>query len=97
MGLWLKCPGCHAHVPLSVRVCPHCGQSLDNLPPGQRVYVIAPAASPAPGPAPAPLLPPPEAAAKPAALKGPEPPVAALPEAAPKGAKRPRKPRKKKS
>lgn len=40
MGLWLKCPGCQNKNPLSLRVCPKCGQSLDNLPQELRVYVI---------------------------------------------------------
>jgi hypothetical protein len=96
MGLWLKCPGCHANVPLSLRVCPHCGRSLDNLAPDQRVYVIAPAAGPAPGPTPPPPPPAPEVEAPPKALKGPEFPQAALPDAAPKAVKKPKKPRKKK-
>jgi hypothetical protein len=93
MGLWLKCPGCHVNNPLSLRVCPHCGRSLDNLPTDQRVYVIKPAAGLAPTPPP----PPPEAEAPPKALKGPESPQAALPDASAKAAKKPKKPRKKKS
>ncbi len=40
MGLWLKCPGCQTKNPLSVRVCAKCGQSLDNIPRAQRIYVI---------------------------------------------------------
>ena len=52
MGLWLKCPGCQAQNPLSLRVCPYCGQDLDKLPAAQRVYVIGPAAAPPPEPAP---------------------------------------------
>ena len=53
MGLWLKCPGCQSKNPLSLRVCPKCGRSLDNLPQKLRVYVIgprevAPVAPPAP-------------------------------------------------
>ncbi len=53
MGLWLKCPGCQTKNPLSLRVCPKCGRSLDNLPQKLRVYVIgppeaAPVAPPAP-------------------------------------------------
>ena len=53
MGLWLKCPGCQAQNPLSLRVCPHCGRDLDKLPAAQRVYVMGPAAAPpaAAGPA----------------------------------------------
>jgi hypothetical protein len=72
MGLWLKCPGCQASNPLSLKVCSHCGQSLDKLPAAKRVYVIGPAAaSPAPSPAPAPgkspaARSPSKAAAKPA-------------------------------
>jgi hypothetical protein len=53
MGLWLKCPGCQAQNPLSLRVCPHCGHDLDKLPAAQRVYVIGPAAAPPPEPSPA--------------------------------------------
>lgn len=43
MGLWLKCPGCQAKNPLSVKVCPACGQDVDKLAAKQRVYVIGPA------------------------------------------------------
>ncbi|MGB8992672.1 MAG: hypothetical protein WCD80_11515 [Desulfobaccales bacterium] len=43
MGLWLKCPGCQAKNPLSVKVCPTCGQDVDKLAAKQRVYVIGPA------------------------------------------------------
>jgi hypothetical protein len=46
MGLWLKCPGCQASNPLSVKVCPHCGHDLDKLPVAQRVYVIGPTPAP---------------------------------------------------
>ena len=42
MGLWLKCPGCQENNPLAAQVCPACGRSLQNLPPGQRVYVVGP-------------------------------------------------------
>jgi hypothetical protein len=52
MGLWLKCPGCQAQNPLSLRVCPYCGQDLDKLPAAQRVYVIGPAPAPPPEPSP---------------------------------------------
>ncbi len=48
MGLWLKCPGCQSNNPLSLRVCPKCGRSLDNLPRQERVYVIGPLATAAP-------------------------------------------------
>lgn len=48
MGLRLKCPGCQAKNPLSLRVCPACGRDLDNLPPEQRVYVIEPLGSATP-------------------------------------------------
>jgi hypothetical protein len=61
MGLWLKCPGCQALNPLYFQVCGQCGQSLNNLSPGQRVYVLAPggptaaaAKTPAPSPEAAP-------------------------------------------
>ena len=52
MGLWLKCPGCQAQNPLSLRICPYCGQDLDKLSAAQRVYVIGPAAAPPPEPSP---------------------------------------------
>ena len=45
MGLWLKCPGCQAQNPLSLKICPHCGRDLDKLPAAQRVYVMGPAAA----------------------------------------------------
>ncbi len=48
MGLWLKCPGCQAQNPLSLKVCPHCGRDLDKLPAAQRVYVMGPAPTAAP-------------------------------------------------
>jgi len=48
MGLWLKCPGCQSNNPLSFRVCPKCGRSLDNLPRQERVYVIGPLETAAP-------------------------------------------------
>jgi hypothetical protein len=98
MGLWLKCPGCNITNPLSLRVCPKCGRSLDNLSPAERVYVIGPAAEAAPAahPATRPTSAVPVATEAPAA----EAPVAAAPEApAPKPskpAKQPKKPRKKK-
>ncbi len=82
MGLWLKCPGCNITNPLSLRVCPKCGRSLDNLSLAERVYVLGPAAEAAPAPHPASR---PQAAV----------PVAAAP-AAPKPAKQLKKPRKKK-
>jgi hypothetical protein len=50
MGLWLKCPGCQAQNPLSLKVCPHCGRDLDKLPAAQRVYVMGPAAAGRPSP-----------------------------------------------
>ncbi len=82
MGLWLKCPGCQGKNPLSLRVCPKCGQSLDNLPQNLRVYVIGPAAEAAP-----------KAAAAPRAAAS-----SAAPEPVKKpAAKAPKKPRKKKS
>ena len=52
MGLWLKCPGCQGLNPLSIKVCPKCGQELDKLSAKQRVYVIGPAPAP-PTPSPA--------------------------------------------
>jgi hypothetical protein len=93
MGFWLKCPGCQAKNPLSLRVCPHCGRSLDNLPPDQRVYVVEP-----PGAAtPEPSSPPPPASE----IAEPQVPVRQASESSPpakvsKGAKKPRSPRKKK-
>ena len=44
--MWLKCPGCQASNPLSLKVCPNCGQDLDKLSTDQRVYVIGPKAAP---------------------------------------------------
>ncbi len=89
MGLWLKCPGCNITNPLSLRVCPKCGRSLDNLSPAERVYVIGAAAQPA-------LATKPASSAHPATRPEAAVPVAAAP-AAPKPAKQPKKPRKKKS
>jgi hypothetical protein len=86
MGLRLKCPGCQATNPLSLRVCPVCGRSLDNLPPEQRVYVIEPLGAPSPKLS----SPPPKTA--------PAKPKAAAPRSAqapPKAAKKPTRPRKK--
>jgi hypothetical protein len=67
MGLWLKCPGCQAQNPLSLRVCPYCGRGLDKLPAAQRVYVIGPA--PAPPPKASAATPPAKAPAKPEPVK----------------------------
>jgi hypothetical protein len=93
MGLWLKCPGCNITNPLSLRVCPKCGRSLDNLSPAERVYVIGPAVEPAPAAHPATR----PTAAVPVAT---EAPAAAAPEAPAvkpaKPAKQPKKARKKK-
>jgi len=83
MGLWLKCPGCHAKNPLAASVCVKCGGSLDNLSVDKRVYLIGPEEEAAPAVQP----PPPAQAVVPAA------PVAA----ATKPVKQPNKPRKKKS
>ena len=87
MGLWLKCPGCNITNPLSLRVCPKCGRSLDNLSPAERVYVLGPAAEAAPAahPATRPEAAVPVAAAAPAAPKAPQVSVS-----------KPKKPRKKK-
>jgi hypothetical protein len=89
MGLWMKCPKCQTDNPLFLKACANCGLPLDNLPPKQRVYVLA-----SPG----------AAAVKPARLlkatptpESPLPAATADTPAAPKGAKTPRKPRKKKS
>lgn len=89
MGLWLKCPGCHANNPLSLRVCSHCGQSLDNLPPEKRVYVLGPLSAPPPEPAP----PPAEAAAAGVNTEPASPPP---PEEPPQAAPKPKRTKKKK-
>ena len=83
MGLWLKCPGCQIKNPLSLRVCPKCGRSLDNLPRELRVYVIGPAEAAVPEAPPTPQV----KAAAPMPVAAP---------AAPKPVKQPKKPRKKK-
>ena len=95
MGLWLKCPGCQAVNPLSLKVCPNCGQDLDNLSADQRVYVIGP--KPAP-PAPSPQTTKEVVATEPAPAKEPAAaqPNTPEPEAAPKPAKKPRAKRTKK-
>ncbi len=92
MGLWLQCPGCQTKNPLSLRVCPVCGRSLDNLPPELRVYVIGPAETPPPARAPETVTAAPAAAAAEATAS---PAEAAAPEA-PKAVKKPKKTRKKK-
>jgi hypothetical protein len=90
MGLWLKCPGCQAQNPLSLKVCPQCGRDLDKLPAAQRVYVMGPAAAPPAPQGPAkPKLP--VAAAARSATPSPQA------GAAPKPAKKPKKTAKKKS
>ncbi len=71
MGLLLKCPGCQTKNPLSLRVCPQCGQSLDHLPPAQRVYVIG-SSEAAPPRAAAPRVKPPTAPEKPKPAKQPK-------------------------
>jgi len=71
MGLWLKCPGCQGKIPLYLPVCPSCGQSLDNLPPKQRVYVVEPGQPSAPA---APASPPSPAKAAAKAEKKPKGP-----------------------
>ncbi|MCX5891560.1 MAG: hypothetical protein NTW80_01040 [Deltaproteobacteria bacterium] len=90
MGLWLKCPGCNITNPLSLRVCPKCGRSLDNLSPAERVYVLGPAteATPAAHPAPRPEAAVPVAMAAHTAPKAPTVSVSKP--------KQPKKPRKKK-
>ncbi|MCK9375137.1 MAG: hypothetical protein M0P73_03190 [Syntrophobacterales bacterium] len=98
MGLWLKCPGCQTKNPLSLKVCPNCGQDLVKLATQQRVYVIGPAES---NPAPAPATPQAAAPAAPepmpaAAASAPAAP-AAEPAAPAKAAKKPRKTKKKKA
>jgi len=91
MGLWLKCPGCQAQNPLSLRVCPHCGQDLNNLPAAQRVYVMGPAAAAPPAADPAKSKPPAAAAASHARTPSPEA------SAVSKSAKKPKRTPKKKS
>lgn len=81
MGLWLKCPGCQTDNPLYAQVCCQCGQSLENLPLKQRVYVVGPG-----GPA----------GSKPAAPRPAAKPAAPSSEAPPKAEKKPKRPRKKK-
>ena len=88
MGLWLKCPGCQAQNPLSLKVCPHCGHDLDKLPAAQRVYVMGPAAAP------------PRAASPgtpPAAAAGQPSPPSPSASAVPKPAKKAKRTTKKKS
>jgi hypothetical protein len=77
MGLWLKCPGCHAQNPLPLRSCPHCGQDLSKLTAAQRVYVMGPAAAPTPAAGPAASKP--AAAAKPSITPSPEADAATKP------------------
>lgn len=86
MGLWLKCPGCQTDNPLYAQVCSQCGQSLKNLPPRQRVYVVGPGGPGAPKPA----------APRPAAAVAAKP-AAPAPQAPPKAGKKPNRPKKKKS
>ncbi len=97
MGLWLKCPGCQAQNPLSLRVCPYCGRDLDKLPAAQRVYVIGPA--PAPPPEPSPATPPAQAPAKSEPVKAGATSKKPSPKsgAAPRTAEKPKRTRKKKS
>ncbi len=72
MGLWLKCPGCQSKNPLSLRVCPKCGRSLDNLPQKLRVYVIGPPEAAAPKAATAPRVKAAAAPEEPKPLKQPK-------------------------
>jgi hypothetical protein len=97
MGLWLKCPGCQASNPLSLKVCPKCGHDLAKLSADQRVYVIGPpAAPPAPSPASTKAV---VAAAPEAKVAAPAEASPPTPEAdaAPKAAKKPKTAKKKKS
>ena len=89
MGLWMKCPKCQTDNPLFVKACSQCGLPLDNLPLEKRVYVLAP-------PGAAPVKPSRLLKATPTA-ESPLPAATSEAPAAPKGAKAPRKPRKKKS
>ena len=72
MGLWLKCPGCQTKNPLSLRVCPKCGRSLDNLPQKLRVYVIGAREAAAPKAATAPRVKAAAAPEEPMPLKQPK-------------------------
>ena len=72
MGLWLKCPGCQSKNPLPLRVCPQCGQSLDNLSQELRVYVIGPPEAAAPNVATTPRAKAAAAPEEPKALKQPK-------------------------
>ncbi len=74
MGLWLKCPGCQSKNPLPLRVCPKCGQSLDNLPQELRVYVIGSPETVAPKAASAPQVKAAAAPEEPKPLKQPKKP-----------------------
>ena len=87
MGLWLKCPGCHAQNPLPVKVCPHCGHDLDKLSAAQRVYVMGPAAAPPPA-GPAKSKPPAVAASQ---SRTPSPEASAVPKPAKKPKRTPKK------
>jgi len=73
MGLYLKCPGCQAPIPIYEKACPRCGQSLQNLPREHRVYVIEPGggapAEASPAAAPRAAASPAKAARKPRAPK----------------------------
>jgi hypothetical protein len=40
VGLLLICPQCHTKAPLPSRACPHCGESIWDLPREQRCYFI---------------------------------------------------------
>lgn len=88
MGLWLMCPGCKANNLLYSQVCANCGQSLENLLPGERVYVVEPGWPATPKPTAS-------SPAAPAAKKS-DSPAAPAPLAAAKAEKKPKRPRKKK-
>ena len=96
MGLWLKCPGCQASNPLSLKVCPTCGRDLDKLSTDQRVYVIGPPAAP---PASSPPSTKAVVTAAPRVAVAAAPPSPSEPEAdtALKAAKKPKRTKKKKS
>jgi hypothetical protein len=98
MGLWLKCPGCQGLNPLSLKVCPNCGQDLDKLSADQRVYVIGPAVASPPAPSPATTEAVVQATPEPEEVAATQPSTPS-PEAgsAHKPAKKPKKARKKKS
>lgn len=88
MGLWLKCPGCQGKNPLFFTICSQCGQSLENLPPEQRVYVVEPGGPPSLKPA---------APARAAVAEKPAVPPGPPPVAAPPAEKKPKRPKRRRA